>query len=204
MSIERLGALLREIPAGRISNQHVQQILKELCESWDEFSGSSETKMMIHKIVRDEGPEEMTWSPPTLSFVILRHGSYVNGSKRAEKQQWSLNLDTKDATSQIIGYRNIEPNQARLNTKALATSIKEAVERGRSSGAKPTGLQWKTDDLVEISRSAIIPDTAAKQTVTSRRKRFKVELEAEMKGIGWDPVIGKRTLHFKRAKQTDA
>ena len=63
----------------------------ELVETvWDKFEGSGQTKMDVGKIGRDDGPKDLTWDPPDLSFTIDRHGGTVMGSTRAERQTWTL------------------------------------------------------------------------------------------------------------------
>ena len=59
--------------------------------------------MKVRKIRRDAGPEDLACNPPNLCFSIDRHGGTVMGSKRAERQTWTLNLETLTAMPGLSG-----------------------------------------------------------------------------------------------------
>jgi hypothetical protein len=57
-------------------------------------AGSTESKMADWKVER---AENMEWRSPVLTFVVERHGAAAMGSSRAERQQWTLNLEKNTA-----------------------------------------------------------------------------------------------------------
>jgi hypothetical protein len=110
MTIKKLQTFLSDVPHGAIPASKWDHVLKLVEASWPEFSGSGDTKMAAWKIRRGEGPDDLTWDPPHLSFCIDRHGGTVLGSSRAEKQQWTLNLERLTADHTKSGYQQIRPN----------------------------------------------------------------------------------------------
>ena len=103
-----LKGILNKLPAGAIAIGMRRTILELVEECWDDLMGSRDTKMGVWKICRDNGAENLTWAPPNLSFSIDRHGGTVLGSKRAERQTWTLNLETATARPHVSGYRSME------------------------------------------------------------------------------------------------
>ena len=103
-----LKGILNKLPAGAIAIGMRRTILELVEECWDDLMGSRDTKMGVWKICRDNGAENLTWAPPNLSFSIDRHGGTVLGSKRAERQTWTLNLETATARPHVSGYRGME------------------------------------------------------------------------------------------------
>jgi hypothetical protein len=72
MTIQKLVSVLSGVPAGAVPTSMCDELCKLVVASWHEFSGSGESSMGTWKILRDKGPEDVTWSPPCLSFVIDR------------------------------------------------------------------------------------------------------------------------------------
>ena len=55
MSIQKLHSLLRNVPAGTVPTSMIDELFKLVLASWDEFSGSGDTRMGACKILRDGG-----------------------------------------------------------------------------------------------------------------------------------------------------
>jgi hypothetical protein len=202
MTIENLNRVLNNVSAGEIPASISDELFKYVVASWNEFSGSRITKMDPRKILRDEGPEEVTWNPPCLSFVIDRHGGAGLGSTRAEKQQWTLNLEKRTADQMLIGYRQLRPNAPKLDVKPLAEDVCKAVQEGPSSTSRLVSdgiIFWKSDDELTVFHGKIIGG-GYQRTVSSRRKRFIADLKAKIELIGWNLVSQSRGLTFKKTK----
>ena len=201
MSIKDLAAALRDIPMGQIPSAKEDEILKLVGECWHEFEGSADSKMEFSKVERDGGPANFTWKQPILSFTIERHGSFVLGSKRAEKQQWSLNIIEGTAQHGVVGFRQMQPKAPALDVKAIATIVCEEVQKGpaKDSDLVSQGvLIWKGHNEITIRHGKLIPADGFNQTVSGRRKRFRADLRAKMKEIGWEIITEGQSLHYRR------
>jgi hypothetical protein len=202
MTIRKLASALSDIPAGVIPASMIDELFKLVEASWNEFSGSDETSMDTLKISRDKGPERTTWRPPCLSFVIERHGGTVLGSGRAEKQEWTLNLEKRTANHQQIGYRQLRPNAKPLDVKPLADGVCKVVQEGRSSAFYLVSdgiIVWKNDDELTVFHGKIV-NGGYQRTVAGRRKRFIAQLKTKMDLIGWGLVSQGRGLEFKKTQ----
>ena len=116
------------------------------------------------------------------SFRIERHGGTVKGSSRAELQRWTSNLDTQRATVVKNGYRSVRPMQPRLDVAPLADEISRLIVEHK----KDLRLKWSNENEVKILIGKIIPeDSAVKQTVAGRRKRFRKCLKERLAPHGW-------------------
>jgi hypothetical protein len=203
MTIENLVRVLNRVPAGAIPASISDELFKYVVASWNEFSGSSITNMDALKILRDDGPDEVTWHPPCLSFVIDRHGATVLGSTRAEKQQWTLNLEKRTADQMPIGYRQLRPNASKLDVKPLADGVRKAVQEGPSSPSQLVSdgiIVWKNDDELTVFHGKIVRGGGYQRTVSGRRKRFIADLKAKMELFGWKLASQGRGLTFKKTK----
>jgi hypothetical protein len=170
-----LKAIVNELPHGSIPLGMRDQILELVETCWDKFKGSGKTKMNAWKIRRDAGPEDLTWNPPNLCFSIERHGGTVMGSKRAEQQTWTLNLETLTAIPVLSGYRQLQPNSPRLDVTPIAQAVCEAVQRGPASASdliKRGIVKWMSNDEIRVKHGKLIPNVAPNQTISGRRKRF--------------------------------
>lgn len=200
MSLRQLVALLTDVPPGPLTGDIIDKVMNQVEGSWTDFSGSSDSKMDSGKIGRGMGAENVTWEPPILSFVILRHGAAMLGSNRAEKQGWRLNLDTKTANHAPVGYRQLLPRAANLDVKAIVRNVFEAVAQGQNSDSElvTKGLvRWDSNDQVSITQSSIIPDDGPKKTIEGRRRRFREQLTHAMR-VAWEPVQVRPRLKFKK------
>lgn len=200
MTITKMISVLSSIPAGAVPARKNDELFKLVVASWHEFSGSGQTSMEAWKILRDNGPEKVTWNPPLLSFVIDRHGATVLGSTRAERQQWTLNIDGRTAEHMQIGFRQLYPNAPKLNVRSLAERVCKVVQEGQSSTSDLLSdgiVVWKNADELIVFQGKLIPKTVQRTTI-GRRKRFRVDLKQKMRAIGWELVSVHNWLTFKR------
>ena len=129
--------------------------------------------------------EDARWDPPLLSFSIERHGATVLGSTRAELHRWTLDLEAIAASAEPSGYRQVRPAQRRLDVQPLAEEIFAAM-RERLEDER---LKWSSEEIVRVQIGKVIPEgSAAKQTVSGRRSRFRDALSQLVKRAGGETV----------------
>lgn len=162
-----------------------------LSSVWDTLDGSSETSMAAYKLDR---AEDLRWEPPQLKFKMARHGAASSGSKRAEMQEWSIDLDRRTASLNQLGHRQLVPNAARLNVKPIVALIIEAVRLD-----KPHSAVVRDGDLIRIKQSIAIPSDGPKQTIADRRRRFADEASRQMAALGYELVGKTPSLKYKKA-----
>jgi hypothetical protein len=199
--LAELKAILNKLPQGSIPVRMRNQVLELVETVWDKFEGSGQTKMDVWKIGRDDGTEDLTWDPPDLSFTIDRHGGTVMGSTRAERQTWTLNLETITATPHVSGYRQLQPNSPKLDVTPFVKAICEAAKRGPASPSDliDGGLvEWRGNDEIRVRHADLIPNVGPKDTISGRRKRLREKLKSEMTAIGWEQVSVRQWITFKR------
>ena len=75
--MQELLEYLQSLQPGRVPN--TTELEKHLAASWSEFDGSEAEGMAAYKL--DDRIEDIEWDAPILSFIIVRHGATVLGSK---------------------------------------------------------------------------------------------------------------------------
>ena len=75
--------------------QVASRLSKLLTFCWESFDGSSETSMAADKI--DGRARGFKWKSPILTFEIERHGGTVIGSTRADRQEWTIDVEKRTA-----------------------------------------------------------------------------------------------------------
>lgn len=168
---KRLREHLAPIPPGPI--QESGDIVRLLAACWHRFGGDN-GGMNAYKLAGRA--EDVLWEPPVLSFRIERHGGIVGGgSSRAEMQRWDVNVETMVREYGQVGHRQIHPMQPRLNVKPIAEQVASAILHRQDD----QNLKWYSGARVRVCIGQIIPDdSAVKQTVRGRRRRFWKELDA--------------------------
>ena len=139
--------------------------------------------------------EELAWNPPELTFVIERHGAIVaGGSSRAEKQKWTVNLDTLTADSSVVGFRRHGKAQPPLGVKPLVDRVLRSVRHA----VEDPSVERLTTTTARIRVSLLIPGDGPKQTISSRRKRFRKLLEERLAELGWERAKGRAPYTYER------
>jgi hypothetical protein len=172
---------LKSIQPGSLTNTaHLEKLV---AASWDEFDGSAEEGMAGYKL--HERMQDVGWNPPRLSFTIERHGGTVLGSSRAERHEWTLDVNDMTATCAKIGYRQIRPMAPRLDVRPLAEEIVQLIMEHKVDDR----LKWKDDGTVRVQIGKIIPEgSAIKPTVAGRRRRFRQAVDDLLASAGWQCV----------------
>lgn len=182
---------LAMVRSGKVSDEQLHEVERLLSSCWDVLGGSDGGGMTAHKLIRRT--EEMEWKPPTLSFIIERHGALVNGSSRAEVQRWRVDLDHKTAQLLEVERRQKLPMAQRLDVKPIAAEIATLINDGREDQR----LKWRGTSCARVVVSEVIPATN-QQTTSSRRKRFASELERLLVPFGWRRKDAGSHLVFER------
>ena len=177
MENDKLRQFLTKLPAGQVSSDERPRLVELLQDCWHMFRGSAETKMEAYKLERMKDPE---WHPPSLAFVIERHGGIGLGSTRAEKQIWYVDLDSRQAECQVVGYRQLYPRDAVFDVQPVADELSKLV----IGGSPDERLQWSAIGRVRILTGKIVP-AQSKQTLEGRRKRLLRAMEERLAPQGW-------------------
>jgi len=174
---------LYALPTGII--EITDELLGLLTKNWDKFEYSDDTSMKAEKL--KDRIKEPIWNPPNLTFNIERHGITVKGSKRAEIQQWTLDIDNFKAEQEIIKRRQIEPSAPRLNLDPIVEEIRQLILKKKIDPR----LKWDNAGGVTV-RVAQIKEFgySPKPTVEGRRKRFREKLSTLLKKDGWENIRG--------------
>ena len=120
-----------------------------------------------------------------LREVIERHGGTVQGSSRAERHLWTVNLTTRAATCKRIGHRQLRPMAKKLDVRPVAEAIVQLI----LAGAPDERLKWNVAGDVRVQIGKILPaESAATQTVTARRKRLRTAIDELLEEAGWQKL----------------
>lgn len=179
--LQPLSTYLRALSPGELLEQEAADTERLLIECWRSLDGSADRGMNSYKLAGRL--EKLAWEPPILSFVIERHGGFVNGSTRGELQTW--HVDTVQRTAEIahIGRRQLVSMDARLDVKALAVKVARIIR----AGVPDDKLKWASPTRVRVLIGQVIPETN-RQTTAARRRRFFVALGEELGPHGWHSV----------------
>ena len=193
--LDRLRSYMKKAPAGAVKSSDVPKVVSLLAECWSDLAGPFEGGMADYKLHgRTEG---LSWNPTELSFTIERHGAVVMGSVYAELQNWVVDVVKGSARRQTGGKRVIGQKAKPLKVGPL---VEDVIELIRARADDPQ-LKWQNPDRVRVMIGQIIPgDSAAKQTLKGRRIRFSLELETQMRAIGWEKVHGTAPHTYSRDK----
>jgi len=177
---EKLKNYLDSLPTGPISES--SKIMGLLEDCWEEFDGSYQEKMQAEKLDRIE---KVTWNPPILEFEIERHGGTVQGSSRAERHGWSVDVQAKTATCQGLGFAQSRPRQPPFKVDPITEDLIRCIVEERTDER----LKRNPNGSVRILISKIDELTSGyKQTQAGRRKRFCEALDKRLAAAGWEKI----------------
>lgn len=186
--LSKLRALLDELGRGKVRDELAGRVIEALAPVWDELSGARRTAMTAVKLGstkpgQTDRAHDLRWDPPVLTFSVVRHGAAQLGSKRGERQLWSVNLDDASAIWGCRGYEQLKPNNARLNVRRLAESTVAALAAG--PGTAHEGILWKSPESAKITLKRLLPRSDNKQTQTSRTGALRRYLLRLLIESGW-------------------
>lgn len=192
-AIDQLLELLRDHAAGATDRGTAfgKTVFSGLVDVWPDLAGSDNHSTSADKLYR---AENLSWSPPLLTFRLERHGGTVNGSSRADLHFWEVDLEKCSARVARQSYRQLERSAKRLDCVALARDVESSIRNGHENAA----LIW--DDgkqTVTIKLGVVIPETM-KMTTSARRGRFRSALIRLMSEAGWEEAPKGNLLRFSR------
>jgi hypothetical protein len=183
MSLQKLRELLAKVPSGLVPADSRDQLVELLKSCWTEFEGGDESRMKVYKLDRIK---DMCWCSPLLSFIIVRHGRAAQGSKRAERQRWDINIQELVAKQYIVGSKLLSKSASPVNFRMIAEKIMREIDHGPLKiGVKHNGIIWKNADSVAVKLIAFLPASHSNQTSASRSRRLGGELVKVLGEKGW-------------------
>ena len=201
-TIQKLIRFLQPVSPGTIPTNIIGGLFQLVVASWDEFSGSAETENGGSKNLAGRRSEGRHLEPAVFVFYYRAPWNDRAGSTRAEKQLWKLNLDSRTADHQQIGFRQLRPRAPRVDVRGPADEVSKAVQEGPSSTSRLVSngvVVWKNDDELTVFHGRIIGGNY-QQTVSGRRRRFIADLKPKLKIFGWEFISVDRGLRFKKTK----
>jgi hypothetical protein len=190
--VDGIRKCLGSVPAGPVPDRLGIDVL--LADAWDQFEGSDVYRTTAGKL---RGRiENLTWSPPVLTFEIERHGGTVAGSSRAELHSWSVDLEALTATCWTGRHRQLYERERPLDVRPLVDGLVSSIE----TGGNHESVKMSGDGTIRVLVSKIIPDTGAKQTDAGRRKRFRLLLEQRLRDRGWVRAAGRAPYTYRRSE----
>lgn len=181
--ITQLRSILDSLGPGMIQGEDRRQIERLLADAWDLFP-ADHGGMEGYK-VRGR-TEQLTWSPPKLTFTIERHGGFVLGSTRAELQHWTLDLDNQSAGFET-GYRQLIARAPVFKTGPVAEELAAKILAGTDDDRL---RRSKDGRRVQVRMRAVLPAGAAKATQQGRSQRLRRDLAAILEPRGWRKASG--------------
>ena len=179
--MQKLKEYLRSLGPGPISD--MSQLPDLLADCWDELDGGNAEGMESYKL--SGRMEDVSWEPPLLSFIIERHGGFVLGSTRAERHKWGIDVEAKSANCVTVGHKQLRPMQPKWDPGPVVQEIVPLIANHQEDAR----LKWNEDGSVRVVIGKILPEgSAVKQTLASRRKRFRNLLDQELTARGWRKV----------------
>ncbi len=98
---------------------------------------------------------------------------------------WTLNMETRTASCQNVGSKQVRPMQAALDIHSMAEEIVQLIIDHREDER----LKWNKDVSVHIQIGIIQPEgSAVRQSLTGRRKRFRQAVDDVLGKAGWQKV----------------
>lgn len=146
--MDDLARYVKNLEPGPVEETTQLELL--LAEVWDDLGGD-EGGMSDRKL--GGRIKRVEWNSPVLSFVIERHGGTVLGSKRAELQQWSVDLDLQTATCERTGQRQLSPMAKRVDVGFIADMTADRIVSGKPDNR----LSWLGDGCVRVEVRKIFP-----------------------------------------------
>jgi hypothetical protein len=107
------------------------------------------------------------------------------GSSRAEVQEWTVDLEQRTKSVLVIGRRQLQSPQPRMNVKPIAEELASAI-LGRRQDHR---LKWDSQDHVRLLMGEVLPPgSVVNETLAGRRKRLREALAALLALAGWRMV----------------
>jgi hypothetical protein len=188
-------SILARLKPGKLADEDVAAVLPKLTDVWDRIPGAIDARMAGRKLTANRA-KSWAWEPPVLSFSIVRHGGTVRGSKRGERQRWSVDVEEVCTVWRPDGFEQITPNAPKADFKRAVQAIADAASAG-CDGKMLDGITWRGPDEFAVNMAKFLPPADSKQTRAGRTRNLRRKLKPVLAGAGWEEQSGSR-LVFKR------
>jgi hypothetical protein len=179
--MEQLLDYLATVPVGAVTD--TADLAECLAACWDEYAGSSETDVAAAELAGRL--HSAVWRPPVLSLEFEPKTGAARRRFGAPLPRWLLDTEKRSVTQSIQPSRPPSPNRPKLNIVELAQQITRLVVEHRDDFR----LRWYSDGSVRVAVGVIFPEGAGfKQTVSNRRRKFRMALDEKLTAAGWRRV----------------
>ena len=189
IALQNLNQHLTSLPAGPISDEEAVRFL--LYKAWDDLNIKSHSGFYKEKHI--DRTVNLAWDPPSLTFIIERHGGFVQGSSRAEIQSWVVDVQSFCAEHTVSSAKQMRPASPRINMAQIVARLIAAI----SEETEDPWIKLLHEDRSQfkLNIAQIIPDQGPTKTVGARRKRLNRDLERELSAAGWRQ---EKPNHYKK------
>lgn len=173
--LHELKQFLETRAPGPINTEDKARLEELLFRAWPMLPGADEGGMEARKLAgRTEIPG---WNPPVLSFRIERHPGTVHGSTRGELQFWEVNVHQPQAHIARTTPKQLRKMSPRLDVVPIAQDISSAI----CGNVEHKHLKWlEAGKRVRVIDMATLIPANNQQTASSRRRRFREKLDANL------------------------
>jgi hypothetical protein len=177
--LEKLLELLATLRPGPL--RMTEDLGNLLANCWENFAGSGEITVTAADL--PGRIRAVVWRPPVLSFELSPNQAAVRDSGETSQR---VELDVEKQHLMVAkASSSPPPTRAKSNMIELAEQIVRLVLTRRPDNR----LRWYSDGSVRVAVGTILPEgTGFKQTVSNRRRRFRLALDEKLTAAGWRKV----------------
>jgi hypothetical protein len=167
--MEMLRRYLAGVASGRVAD--TRELAVNLAPCWDHL------RVRAGARIAELGPgvQQAFWYPPILRLIV----GAGSGSSQDPEQRWEINVE-RQTVSQA------RPSGPEPHSKFNIGGIVDQVVRMTLERRQDPRLRWYSDGSVRIAVGVIFPEGVGfKQTVSSRRRKFRLSLHEKLQAAGW-------------------
>lgn len=181
--MEQLLEYLATTPKGTVAV--TDELAPLLAACWDGLAGSRATGVAAADL--PERIHNVYWHPPLLSFKLVPNTPPDRDAPHAPLPRWEADLNRRTVTRARppTPPPSSAPPKSKFNMPTLADTITRLVIEHRPDSR----LRWYDDGCVRVAVGTIFPEGGGfKQTVSNRRRKFRLALEEKLTAAGWRKV----------------
>lgn len=159
------------------------ELATQLTACWGQFTGNSGARVPAPELPLRL--RNATWRPPILSFELAQAAAANAGDPHPDTLRWVLDVEQRTAALAPPAHASFPPARPKHNMLELAEQIVRLILARRED----LRLRWYSDGSVRVAVGAILPEGVGfKQTVSNRRKKFRLALDEQLPAAGWRKV----------------
>jgi hypothetical protein len=172
--LEKLRAYVASIKVGRVTD--LRDLAEHLAGAWGRLNSRGAARVNGVDLVARL--QQASWHPPVLRMVIGNH----SGEPANPGDRWEINVENETVEPVNVPAAFPRPN---FDMSGIVDQmVRAALERRRDPR-----LRWYSDGSVRIAVGEIFPEGVGfKQTVSSRRRKFRLALDERLRAAGWRRV----------------